>query len=103
MTLRAIVAEDEAPQRQALLDMLADAWPALEIVAACEDGPSALLLSRQNLPPQKHAADGDAVLVDMNLGRPLPKPAAKPTPKPAQPAPPPTPAPPKPKELTKPG
>jgi transketolase len=27
------------------------------------DGPSALLLSRQNLPPQQHAADGDAALV----------------------------------------
>jgi DNA-binding LytR/AlgR family response regulator len=39
---RALVAEDEAPQRAALLDMLADAWPALDVVAACEDGVSAL-------------------------------------------------------------
>jgi len=38
----AIVAEDEAPQRAALLDMLAEAWPELEVVAACEDGPGAL-------------------------------------------------------------
>ncbi len=50
MTLRAIVAEDEAPQRQALLDMLADAWPALEIVAACEDGPSALEAAARHRP-----------------------------------------------------
>ncbi|MFY2764132.1 LytR/AlgR family response regulator transcription factor [Arenimonas sp. MALMAid1274] len=38
----ALVAEDEAPQRAALLDMLASAWPALSVVAACEDGVSAL-------------------------------------------------------------
>lgn len=38
----AIVAEDEAPQRAALLDMLAGAWPGLEVVAACEDGIAAL-------------------------------------------------------------
>ncbi|ODS62853.1 MULTISPECIES: LytTR family DNA-binding domain-containing protein [unclassified Arenimonas] len=38
----AIVAEDEAPQRAALLDMLAEAWPDLEVVAACEDGIAAL-------------------------------------------------------------
>jgi DNA-binding LytR/AlgR family response regulator len=38
----AVVAEDEAPQRAALLQMLEEAWPALEVVAACEDGPSAL-------------------------------------------------------------
>ena len=50
MTLRASVAEDEAPQRQALLDMLADAWPALEIVAACEDGPSALEAAARHRP-----------------------------------------------------
>lgn len=38
----AIVAEDEAPQRAALLDMLAEAWPDLEVLAACEDGIAAL-------------------------------------------------------------
>ena len=37
-----LVAEDEAPQRLALLAALAEAWPGLDIVAACEDGPSAL-------------------------------------------------------------
>ena len=38
----AIVAEDEPLLRQALLDRLAEAWPELEIVAACEDGASAV-------------------------------------------------------------
>ena len=47
---KAILAEDEAPQRAALLDMLADAWPALEIVAACEDGPSALEAAARHRP-----------------------------------------------------
>ena len=38
----ALIAEDEAPQRRALLAQLRAAWPALEIVAVCEDGVSAL-------------------------------------------------------------
>ena len=38
----AIVAEDEAPQRAALLEMLEEAWPALDVVAACEDGLAAI-------------------------------------------------------------
>ena len=38
----AIVAEDEPLLRQALLDRLAEAWPELEILAACEDGASAV-------------------------------------------------------------
>lgn len=38
----ALIAEDEAPQRRALQDQLAAAWPELEVVAACEDGLSAL-------------------------------------------------------------
>ncbi|TAK39084.1 MAG: response regulator transcription factor [Lysobacteraceae bacterium] len=38
----AIVAEDEPLLRQALLDRLAEAWPGLEILAACEDGASAV-------------------------------------------------------------
>ena len=46
----AIVAEDEAPQRSALLEMLAQAWPALEVVAACEDGPSALEAAARHRP-----------------------------------------------------
>ncbi|RZA37258.1 MAG: response regulator transcription factor [Lysobacteraceae bacterium] len=37
-----LIAEDEAPQRIALQAQLRDAWPTLEIVAACEDGLSAL-------------------------------------------------------------
>lgn len=41
-TVRGLLAEDEAPQRAAMLDMLAAAWPALEVVAACEDGLAAL-------------------------------------------------------------
>jgi DNA-binding LytR/AlgR family response regulator len=39
---RAVVAEDEALLRQALLAALGEAWPQLEIVAECEDGASAL-------------------------------------------------------------
>ena len=38
----ALVAEDEAPQRAALLAMLAEAWPELGRVHACEDGIEAL-------------------------------------------------------------
>lgn len=40
--VNAIVAEDEAPQRAALLEMIGEAWPELELVAACEDGLAAL-------------------------------------------------------------
>ena len=39
---RAVIAEDEALLREALSNALAVAWPELEIVAACEDGGSAL-------------------------------------------------------------
>lgn len=39
---RAVVAEDEALLRQALLAALGEAWPQLEVVAECEDGASAL-------------------------------------------------------------
>lgn len=46
----AVIAEDEAPQRAALLDMLAACWPELEIVAACDDGPSALLAVARHRP-----------------------------------------------------
>ena len=38
----AIIAEDEPLLRQELLDRLAEAWPELDIVAACEDGASAV-------------------------------------------------------------
>jgi DNA-binding LytR/AlgR family response regulator len=37
-----IVAEDEALLRQALVEALHHAWPALRIVAECEDGASAV-------------------------------------------------------------
>jgi DNA-binding LytR/AlgR family response regulator len=40
--MKCVVAEDEAILRDDLLDLLADAWPELEIAAACEDGGSAL-------------------------------------------------------------
>ena len=39
---KAVVAEDEALLRDALVDALAQAWPALGIAAECEDGASAL-------------------------------------------------------------
>ena len=38
----AIVAEDEPLLRQELLDRLAEAWPGLDVLAACEDGASAV-------------------------------------------------------------
>lgn len=41
-TFTAIVAEDEAPQRAELLDLLAEAWPELQVMAACEDGIAAM-------------------------------------------------------------
>lgn len=40
-TALAVIAEDEAPQRAALRDMLAQAWPALQLIE-CEDGIAAL-------------------------------------------------------------
>ncbi len=49
-TITALVAEDEAPQRAALLRMLAAAWPALEVVAACEDGIAALQAAAEHRP-----------------------------------------------------
>ncbi|SFK79432.1 LytR/AlgR family response regulator transcription factor [Lysobacter sp. cf310] len=39
---KAVIAEDEALLRQSLLDLLAQAWPELDIAAACEDGAEAL-------------------------------------------------------------
>lgn len=38
----ALVAEDEAPQRRALCELLHDLWPELTIVAECHDGRAAL-------------------------------------------------------------
>jgi len=45
-----VVAEDEALLRQALLDQLARAWPQLQVVAACEDGASALEAIAEHTP-----------------------------------------------------
>lgn len=39
---RALIAEDEAPQRRALCELLRELWPELEIVAECADGLDAL-------------------------------------------------------------
>ena len=39
---RALVAEDELPQRRRLCELLGELWPELEIIAACGDGLAAL-------------------------------------------------------------
>jgi len=39
---KAVVAEDEGMLRAELLSLLGEAWPGLEVVAACEDGGTAL-------------------------------------------------------------
>lgn len=41
-TVRVLVAEDEAPQRAALIALLQTSWPEAEVVAACADGFEAL-------------------------------------------------------------
>ena len=41
-TFTAVIAEDEALLRSALLEQLRSAWPELQVLAACEDGASAL-------------------------------------------------------------
>ena len=46
----AIIAEDEAPQRQELRSLLAELWPELNVVAECEDGLSALEALEQHHP-----------------------------------------------------
>src|SRR5262245_49584047 len=46
----AIVAEDEGLQRRALVRMLNEAWPELEIVAECADGPSAIAALQAHRP-----------------------------------------------------
>lgn len=46
----ALIAEDEAPQRAAFLEMLDAAWPALEVIAACEDGIAALQAAAEHRP-----------------------------------------------------
>src|SRR4051812_47628225 len=46
----ALIAEDEAPQRQELHVLLAELWPELEVVAECEDGLAALQALRDHAP-----------------------------------------------------
>jgi DNA-binding LytR/AlgR family response regulator len=46
----AIVAEDEGSQRQALVRLLREEWPELDIVAECEDGLSTLEALQAQLP-----------------------------------------------------
>lgn len=48
--ITAIVAEDEASQRDDLLHMLGSHWPELRVVAVCEDGLSALEALTQHRP-----------------------------------------------------
>lgn len=40
--MRCVIAEDEALLRDALIDVLGEVWPELEIAAACDDGGAAL-------------------------------------------------------------
>ena len=49
-SITALIAEDEAPQRAALLDTLDAVWPALHMVAACEDGIAALQAAAEHRP-----------------------------------------------------
>jgi DNA-binding LytR/AlgR family response regulator len=56
---RAVVAEDEALLRQALLAALEKAWPELEVVAECEDGASALEAIAEHRP--------DVAFVDIRM------------------------------------
>lgn len=57
-TLRIVIAEDEAPARQRLADLLADA-PDAAVVATCEDGPSAAEAIREKQP--------DLVFLDVQM------------------------------------
>jgi len=41
-TVTAVIAEDEALLRQALVEQLGQSWPQLDVLAQCEDGASAL-------------------------------------------------------------
>jgi DNA-binding LytR/AlgR family response regulator len=46
----AILAEDEAPQRREIRALLAELWPALDVVAECEDGLAALQALEEHRP-----------------------------------------------------
>lgn len=48
--VRVLVAEDEAPQRRALVELLADVWPSANIVAVCADGRAAADAFERHVP-----------------------------------------------------
>ena len=48
--IRILHAEDEAPQRKAFRDLLAQTWPEAELVASCEDGDAAIAACQQLSP-----------------------------------------------------
>jgi DNA-binding LytR/AlgR family response regulator len=50
MSLTALIAEDEAPQRRELCRLLASSWPQLRIVAECADGTSAIAALQAHRP-----------------------------------------------------
>jgi len=50
MSVRVLVAEDEDPQRAALLVLLAQRWPEAEVVAECSDGLAALEALEEHTP-----------------------------------------------------
>lgn len=56
---RVLIAEDEAPQREALAMLLAAEWPSARIVATCEDGVEALEAFEQFAP--------DVVFLDIRM------------------------------------
>ena len=49
-TIQILHAEDEAPQRQAFQDLIAKVWPEARLVAACEDGDSAIAACKRLKP-----------------------------------------------------
>lgn len=49
-TFTALIAEDEAPQRAELIDLLHTAWPELHLVAICEDGIAAMQAIAEHRP-----------------------------------------------------
>jgi DNA-binding LytR/AlgR family response regulator len=54
-----LIAEDEAPQRAALVALLGELWPSARITDVCDDGPSALAAHARTRP--------DVALLDIRL------------------------------------
>jgi DNA-binding LytR/AlgR family response regulator len=50
MSVTALIAEDEGPQRRALVRLLTNAWPELKVVAECEDGDAAVAALQSRRP-----------------------------------------------------